>query len=99
MAAPPPRLSSKFVFSPFGHGKNNHREWEALAAGAIPVVDFHDTHADLFAGLPVVEVMDWSLVTPQWLASEWERIRASNMYDLTKAYFPFWFDRLINHMQ
>ena len=31
--------ASKFVFSPRGHGFANYRDWEALAMGAIPLVD------------------------------------------------------------
>lgn len=30
-------LDSKFVFSPWGTGHNNHREWEALASGATSI--------------------------------------------------------------
>ena len=34
-------LAARFVASPSGHGHTNHRDWEALTAGAVPVVDHH----------------------------------------------------------
>ncbi|HQR29057.1 MAG TPA: hypothetical protein PLL32_01530 [Anaeromyxobacteraceae bacterium] len=52
----------RFVLSPSGYGPDCHRTWEALALGAIPIVRRHPI-ADLFAGLPVLVVDDWSEVT------------------------------------
>ena len=71
-------LNATFVFSPWGSfvkkypwggnssagGHQNHREWEALLAGSIPLVDFDPLLSPLWAGLPVVEVRNWRDVTP-----------------------------------
>lgn len=57
-------LQSKFVFSPRGFGQQNYREWEAMVAGAVPLIDTPPpTHAELYAGLPYVAVSDWSKIT------------------------------------
>ena len=54
-------LESDFAVSPQGIGRACHREWEALSAGAIPLVDWDASPAmaELYAGLPVVRVKDW----------------------------------------
>ena len=62
-------FGSDFVVSPQGKGRTNYREWEALAAGAIPLVDYDSSAAmaELYQGLPVVRVRDWKKVTPAYL--------------------------------
>lgn len=93
-------MRAKFVFSPRGHGQQNYREWEALAAGAIPLIDAPPpTHASLYEGLPLVAVSDWSTITPDYLEKTWDDMqrRAKNgEYDMRKAYFfPYWLDKLM----
>ena len=68
-------ISSRHSF-PKGHGQQSHRDWEVLLAGAVPLIDEPpDTLAALYAGLPVVAVRDWSLVTPHFLEEQWAEIR------------------------
>ena len=50
------KKESKFAWSPPGHGWSNHREWEILLNGAVPVVEFHPSFLELYRGLPVVQV-------------------------------------------
>ena len=93
-------LRSKFVFSPRGFGQQNYREWEAMLAGAVPLIDAPPpTHAELYAGLPFVAVSDWSKITPQYLEDKWEEIqtRARNgEYNMRKLYFfPYWLEKLM----
>ena len=66
-------------------------------AGAVPVVDHSDDLAELWRGLPMVQVRDWSTVTPSFLESEWERLQRQS-WDLKKAYWPYWFGRFSHHM-
>lgn len=51
-----------FVLSPFGNGMDCHRTWEALLCGCIPVVR-SSVFDELFAGLPVLIVKNWSDVS------------------------------------
>jgi hypothetical protein len=60
---------SEFVVSPWGAGADCHRTYEALAAGAIPIVKRHPGLDPLFLGEPVVVVDQWSDLTPALLAS------------------------------
>ena len=90
-------FASKFVAAAHGHGWNSHREWEALAAGAVPLVDAHAPLAAAFAGLPAVQVRDWAAVTPAFLAAKWEELQraaAAGGVAATKAYWPYWLERL-----
>lgn len=51
-----------FVLSPSGNGFECHRTWEALILGSIPIVD-RSPSLEVYAGLPVVVVDDWSELT------------------------------------
>ena len=49
------------LLSPEGNGIQCHRTWEALYAGAIPVLTLTDTPIDrIYDGLPVVLLREWS---------------------------------------
>ena len=94
-------LRHRFVVSPHGHGRTDFRAFEALAAGAVPIVDYYPEHDQLFDGLPVVRVSDWSTVTPEFLEREWKRLQAGSRagtVQWTKAFLPYWFARLTAHM-
>mmetsp|Transcript_44446 Transcript_44446/g.117997 ORF Transcript_44446/g.117997 Transcript_44446/m.117997 type:complete len:456 (-) Transcript_44446:221-1588(-) len=91
--------SHKFVLSPRGGGHNCYRTWEILAFGSIPVVDHHPALEDLYRNLPVVQVKDWSQVTPAFLVGEWSRITQSQRNDrvqmnIAKAFLPYWIDEI-----
>ena len=97
-------MRARFVVSPQGKGRACHREWEALAAGAVPLVDWDGSPAmaKLYDGLPVVRVRDWSALTPAFLQAEWERLqRAARAGELSwsKLYLPYWLDRFTAHME
>jgi hypothetical protein len=51
-----------FVLSPFGNGMDCHRTWEALLCGCIPIVR-SSVFDELFEGLPVLIVKNWSDVS------------------------------------
>jgi len=87
-------LDAKFVFSPRGNGHSNYREYEALLAGAVPVVDHWAPHAEMLRGLPVVSVADWAKVTPEALEEAWEgllEMAAAGTVRREKTFFPYWF--------
>ena len=88
-------FDSDFVVSPQGKGRACHRDWEALAAGAIPLLDWDASPAmaDLYRHLPVVRVRDWRGVTPAFLGRELARIEADAQIDVKKLYLPYWVAR------
>lgn len=55
-----------FVLSPFGNGMDCHRTWEALLCGCIPIVR-SSVFNELFEGLPVLIVENWSDISLQLL--------------------------------
>ena len=57
-----------FVISPFGKGYDCHRTWEALVLGCIPIVR-HSGLDNVFYGLPVLFINDWSEITEELLQS------------------------------
>ena len=81
------------MVSPQGKGRTNYREWEALAAGAIPLVDYDSSAAmaELYQGLPVVRVRDWKKVTPAYLDAVRTRVFdavAQGGASMSKLYVP-----------
>ena len=96
-------LDADFVLAPQGKGRANYREWEALAAGAVPLVDWDasDAMARLYDGLPVVRVRDWRDITPAALDAELANILAANdrgEIDLKKLYLPYWLAQFTSHL-
>ena len=91
---------AKFVASPQGNGRACHRDWEVLAAGAVPLVDWDASihMARLYDGLPVVRVRDWRAVTPAALEAEWRRLDGRrDELDVAKLYLPYWLAELTAH--
>ena len=76
--------SRKFTISPYGHGWANFREWEVLGFGGVPLIDYHPGLVDMFRGLPVVMVKNWTKVTPEFLENEWTRL-TSQQFDMKKG--------------
>ena len=94
-------LESDFTVSPQGIGRACHREWEALSAGAIPLVDWDASPAmaELYGGLPVVRVKDWRDVTPAFLEDELRSVLgAGRSMDMKKLYLPYWVARFTDHV-
>ena len=96
-------LEHKFVFSPHGNGHNNHRDFEALLAGAVPLVDDDPNLSEMWGALPVVRVQNWSAVTPAYLEALWQNITAGARgrthargdAEWSRMYAPYWLSRLL----
>lgn len=81
-------LRHRFVLCPPGNGVDTHRMWEALVAGAVPVV-LESQAMEPFRGLPVLFVEDYRGVTRELLEREWARLQPSD--NLPEALFAeFW---------
>ena len=94
-------LRHRFVLAIWGNGHNDFRVWEALSAGAVPVVQHFDEQNQLFDGLPVVRVRDWSALTPALLEREWQFIQEGvqrGSISWTKLFLPYWFHEHTAHM-
>jgi hypothetical protein len=92
-------LHAKFVASPHGIGALNYREFEALAAGAVPLIDHNPNNSHVYDGLPVIQVKDWSSVTKAFLETEWVRLQAANArgeIDRRKLYAPYWLSKVVD---
>ena len=72
-----------------------HRTWEALAAGAVPLVQYDEMNTWLYEELPVIQVKDWSKITTEWLEEKWEHMQSNKAsYDMRKLYTPYWLSQL-----
>ena len=84
---------SKFVLSPPGNGIDCHRTWEALCLGAIPIVRAKQFKS-LFADLPVLNVDEWSDVTPELLQNTLREFKQRN-FNYEKLTLKYWTDQFV----
>jgi hypothetical protein len=75
----------KFVISPEGNGIDCHRHYEALIAGAIPVVERHPLTEQKYAGCPILWTDDYSEITPEYLASVYSEM-INKEYDFSHLF-------------
>ena len=66
--------ASAFVASPEGNGVDCHRHYEALMAGAVPVLEWSAAAAAKYAGCPILWTTDFSGLDPQTLREAYARM-------------------------
>jgi hypothetical protein len=84
-----------FVVSPPGEGLDCHRTWEALCLGCIPIL-LSTPLDDMFEGLPVLIVKNWSDVTSNLLAQTIEDYRTRE-FNMEKLGLSYWVKQLNSH--
>ena len=82
-----------FVLSPFGNGYDCHRTWEALCLGAIPIIRAKQFKS-LFADLPVLNVDEWSDVTPELLQTTLREFK-ERKFNYEKLTLKYWTDQFV----
>lgn len=87
---------SKFIICPSGMGYDTYRTWEALAMGAVPVLETlgrDDGFFQAFEDLPVLWVDHYYNVTPPFLEDAYPRIlERAHQYKLEKLTKQWWID-------
>lgn len=78
----------KFVFSPEGNGMDTIRTWECLYMNTIPI-EKRNINNQFYADLPICFVDSWEEVTPEFLESEYDRIKGST-WNMEKLEFEYW---------
>lgn len=77
-----------FVLCPWGNGVDNHRIWETLYAGSIPVVKYHQTFSHL-ESLPIYFVNNYREINKENLTS-WYKNNDINKFNIEKLDFTWW---------
>ena len=78
----------KFVACPEGNGIDTHRTWETLYMGSIPI-EKRNINNGFYRDLPICFVDEWAICTPEFLNSEYLRIKKEN-WNLEKLTFSYW---------
>lgn len=73
----------KFVISPEGNGIDCHRHYEALMAGAIPIVEYNNEIAKKYIGCPILFTKDYSEIDDTYLLEQYE-IMKDKIYDFSR---------------
>lgn len=84
--------NSMFVISPEGNGLDCYRHWEALIAGAIPVIK-HSPLDPLFEDLPVLLIDEWDQITEEFLREQYALMQKKT-YRLEKLMADYWLNMI-----
>lgn len=84
----------RFVISPPGNGIDNHRTWEAIYLGCIPIV-IRNSMYDAWPKLPIIQVNDYSEVSAEMLEDARGKY-ADAGYDLSMAFQGYWEQQIKN---
>lgn len=75
----------KFVASPEGNGIDCHRHFEAILAGAIPIVEDRPEMRQKYEGLPILWTRDYSEITKSYLIKTYETM-LQQTFDFSKLF-------------
>jgi len=78
----------KFIMNPWGNCFDNHRMWEALYLGCIPITR-RCIFTSFYEDFPICLIDSWDEVTEEFLNKEYERITNLN-WDRYKLTFSYW---------
>lgn len=81
----------RFVLCPPGNGVDTHRMWEALVAGAIPVV-LRSPVTECFSALPILQVDDLTTITKDMLEANWSARGSQPAWEMLGA--KFWLRKI-----
>ena len=81
--------NSKFVISPEGNGIDCHRHYEALMAGAIPVVEDNPLIKEKYSGCPILYTKDYSEISPKFLEKKYNEM-IDQTYDFSRLFLAFY---------
>ena len=81
-----------FVASPHGNGLDCHRTWEALCLGCIVIVK-RSSLDELYNGLPVLIVQEWSYITEKILLETMVNYKKMQ-FNYKKLTLKYWKDKI-----
>lgn len=76
----------KFIISPEGNGIDCHRHYEALMAGAIPIVEDNPLIREKYKGCPILYTKDYSEITEEYLQQKYNEM-IDEIYDFSPVLF------------
>lgn len=92
---------SKFILCPSGMGWDTYRSWEAIALGAIPILETYyreDGFFKVYDDLPVLWVDHYDEVTPALLEDAYPKIMSKyHDYKFEKLTKQWWIDTINAH--
>lgn len=81
-----------FVASPSGNGIDCHRTWEAIALGAVPIIEINQCN-DLFANLPVIAVENWGQINSDFLQEQYD-LFLEKKFELDSLHLSYWIKKI-----
>ncbi len=81
--------SYKFVVSPEGNGIDCHRHYEALLAGAIPIMEHNPLVEKKYAGLPILYTTDYSELTEEYLNIKYAEM-IDTVHDFSRLFLQYY---------
>jgi len=79
----------KFIISPEGNGIDCHRHYEALMAGAIPIVEDNPTIRSKYGNVPILYTKNYSEINENYLNEVYKTYLDTN-FDFAQLFLNFW---------
>ena len=79
----------KFIISPEGNGIDCHRHYEAIMAGAIPIIEDHPTIRSKYGNVPILYTKDYSEINEVYLNEMYQKI-LDTKFDFSQLFLTFW---------
>lgn len=86
------QIEYAFVASPYGNSLDSHRTWEALCLGCIVIIKSSPLD-DLYDGLPVLIIGEWSCITERVLLNTIEKYKCMDFY-FEKLSLNYWMSKI-----
>jgi len=87
------QMNYSFVLSPLGNGYDCHRTWEALILGCIVIMKKNPV-SDLFDGLPVLVVDEWTDLTQKLLDNTVKEYQNNKAFRYEKLELKYWVNKI-----
>lgn len=75
----------KFIISPEGNSKDSHRNYEAVLAGSVPIMEYSDEMEYIYEGLPILWTYNYSEINEEYLLNKYKEM-IDQEFDFSKMF-------------
>jgi hypothetical protein len=75
----------KFIISPEGNSKDSHRNYEAVLAGSVPIMEYSDEMEYIYEGLPILWTYNYSEINEEYLLNKYKEM-IDEEFDFSKMF-------------
>ena len=81
--------SYKFIVSPEGNGVDCHRNYEAIIAGCIPIVEYNSQIEEKYKNCPILYTKDYSEINEEYLIKKYNEM-IDTQFDFSRLFLSYY---------